>query len=170
MVMFLFSFGVMVSLVYSHVRMYQGTHFTWCSFFNYTSTKLFDKEILTQALLHPRLKSPWAGYLLSGMEEWCHHGDGTRSCSEVTAPGPAPASPTETPGHRAIRYCDTELCPEVFHKTQPCLVLPVLKGWCGPARLSALHFFFLTDKEMEPEGTRLINFHNVTSESGQKQD
>lgn len=45
-VMFIISFGVMVSRVYSHVRMY---HFTWCSFscVNCTSTKLFKKEILT---------------------------------------------------------------------------------------------------------------------------
>lgn len=75
------------------------------------------------------------------------------------------------PGRWAIRYCDSELCPEVFHKTQPYLVLPVPKSWCGPAGLSAPHlFFFLTDKETEPGGGRLINFHNVASESGRKGD
>lgn len=39
-----------------------------------------------------------------------------------------------------------------------------------PGSLLRIYFFFLTDKETEPGGGRLINFHNVASESGRKGD
>lgn len=105
---------------------------------------------------------PRAGSLLRGRKEWSCHGDGTRSCSGGHRPRPGAGPSGIVTASYAQRY---------FTKPSRIWFCLFLRAGVGrPGSLLRIYFFFLTDKETEPGGGRLINFHNVASESGRKGD